>query len=1841
MTKKYLPQALKEIALLILSFSIISNTVAQTTLAPGDIMFVAYNADGGDDDNFSFILLEDIAAGTEIFFTDIGWTGSEFHSSTAACGQFMGYVSDGIIKWETSTALTCGTEIAINAKINLSANIGTVTGIEANSGAPNTYISLPGGGDQILAYQGTKANPSFIAGISMNTPAWEPLAACEFTSGKSQLPTTLSAVGFTIQPEIDNARYNCNVNTGTTSSLRSAVLNSSNWNSDNSIAYTLPINCTFTCNQNAPEITLQPIDIQVCPNLPASFSIAATNSTSYQWQISTTGTFINATGGNFSGGTTTSLTVNDVTGLDGALFRCEVTGNGGSVFTEIASLEEIFPPSIITQPINAVSCVGCISGFSLEAEGENISYQWQVFNGGSFIDLADNAVYSGTNEPKLKISNIPANIDGSIYQCVTSGTCTPTALSNQITLTLDGSNTSLVAGDMAFIAYNVDDAGVDEEDNFSFVLLKDIDAGTEINITDFGWTNSNAFHSTCNGTQSLTDGIIKWVATNDMTCGSEVFINGKSSLTSNAGIVFGTQSTISNSEEYLPFSGSGDQLFAYQGSHASPTLVSGIYFADDGGWNTSFTDCVDTSSSTSTLPTSLTGGFSAIAITPEVDNAKYNCSVSSGSTISIRSSIMTVTNWDVNNTSPFVLPVNCNIGCNESAPNITMNPSAQTVCMGDPVSFSISAVNATSYQWQELIGGVWSDLSNNTIYTGVETDMLGITNTSGFTNTSYRCVAINTMGNSTSLAATLTINTPPTIVSQPTTAISCVGCNSGFYTEATGTNLTYQWEFSANNGASYSQLSNIAPYSGAQSNKLILTSIPNTSDGYLFRCVISGTCTPTETTSSATLSLTGTNTSLVAGDLAFVSFNADDEEDVFSFVLLVPVSGGTLISLTDFGWTDATAFQNCTDAGVTDGIIQWIATENLPCGSEVSIQGKTALLSNTGIVKGLQATSSDANNFINIPTGGDQIFAFQGDFSSPSLLSGIYNANNTGWDTSLPACESTSSKSILPAALATGFSAIQIVPEIDNAAYDCASQTTNDDPAVLRSSLLDPTHWIGDNTTPYVLPLACNFACCSSTNSSTIYVDYKATGSNDGQSWTDAFVSLQDALEAARTCGIPDIIKIAGGTYFPDQGATITAGDRTSSFVLDFETVLEGGYNPSTDEKDQEYPTYLSGNISSQSLKTDNCYNVIQVSENATISNLTVEHAYNDSPSTKGGGINATNGTFTNLTIRNNEITTANQNGGGLYITGQATLLENLLVYKNKTNSYGGGIAIQNTSGTNFLKNVTLTDNTANFSNGGIDNFSATTEVANSIIYFNTPASLNTFGSTITLNHSILDSPSTWLGTGNWSLEPKFIDRNHENYRTVECWISHNNGDSNAAPSTATDLDGNPRLMLTSIDIGAYEVQREEVRSQIPPLDDYYVGFSCPKNIQVGIENSEPEVFYSMFGSAFEGSVIGDGSDQILTSINTAETRTYQLSGGRNGSRALTFADNKYIEVPYDEELAIEVSKGFTLQSTFTLDDDMGRERLYSQDGSFGIGFDKDELIITRYNIQDTITEGVDITAGVPQTIKVDCRPTGANEVTYYIYLNEVLKNIIPTPSNQNMNTSPIYIGGRVNEEWMNGSIDFIELKKGGKVTLRYDFLTGRESTTVFDFRALVDEESPRNGTMVGFTPSADWVFGVDTIGESCGVFANVHVEALSTPINHIVTKTTDEGFRSLRFAVDQTCPNDTIRFDPINDPTTYEVTSLVSIPHDLNIVGNGMENTILDADNSGSVLFNIPASNVIFMKDFQMTNVSNPTGAFFISDDHTLENILVRDYPSPTQRPFSLDALSNLKIKGVLIIKE
>ncbi|MEQ9376204.1 MAG: BspA family leucine-rich repeat surface protein [Imperialibacter sp.] len=190
-----------------------------------------------------------------------------------------------------------------------------------------------------------------------------------------------------------------------------------------------------------------------------------------------------------------------------------------------------------------------------------------------------------------------------------------------------------------------------------------------------------------------------------------------------------------------------------------------------------------------------------------------------------------------------------------------------------------------------------------------------------------------------------------------------------------------------------------------------------------------------------------------------------------------------------------------------------------------------------------------------------------------------------------------------------------------------------------------------------------------------IYVNATASGLDDGTSWADAFVDLQDALAFAIS---GDQIWLANGVYLPD-GAD--AGNTSLSFVIaqnDLE--IFGGFDATETDLSQRFAdpaqTVLSGDLNGDddfnfTNMADNSNNVLIVSnvQGVFLDGFTISGG---NATTSGGGIYSSN---TDLSLNNMvvEYNQAGTSGGGVYITsGEVTFLKTH--FQNNNATVGGGV---------------------------------------------------------------------------------------------------------------------------------------------------------------------------------------------------------------------------------------------------------------------------------------------------------------------------------------------------------------------------------------------------------------------------------------------------------------------------------------------------------------------------------------------------------------------------------------
>lgn len=242
------------------------------------------------------------------------------------------------------------------------------------------------------------------------------------------------------------------------------------------------------------------------------------------------------------------------------------------------------------------------------------------------------------------------------------------------------SQTTLAVGDLAFTGYNSDG-----NDSFSIILLTDIANNTVINFTDDGW-NGSAF--------SGAEGQIAYTNNTGATITAKTQITIRGTGTPVA--VFSGSSTSAGSitltSGALSPSSGGDQIFAYQGTHGSPTIIAAVHmnveasgYAGPGGGGTLTTNTtnwdggVGGSDESALTGTGLTNGTNCVWLhdSPnsgpwEIDNARLKASelsaVISGTVAQIRTVCNDATKWDYDGSSDY----------NPCAPVVSSTPSNTT-----------------------------------------------------------------------------------------------------------------------------------------------------------------------------------------------------------------------------------------------------------------------------------------------------------------------------------------------------------------------------------------------------------------------------------------------------------------------------------------------------------------------------------------------------------------------------------------------------------------------------------------------------------------------------------------------------------------------------------------------------------------------------------------------------------------------------------------------------------------------------------------------------------------------------------------------------------------------------------------------------------------------------------------------------------------------------------------------------------------------------------------------------------------------------------------------------------
>lgn len=196
------------------------------------------------------------------------------------------------------------------------------------------------------------------------------------------------------------------------------------------------------------------------------------------------------------------------------------------------------------------------------------------------------------------------------------------------------------------------------------------------------------------------------------------------------------------------------------------------------------------------------------------------------------------------------------------------NPLNRTVTAPAATTFAVAAEGTAplTVQWQVKAPAAadFDDIDDGGRYSGATTQILTISDTAGLASgTQYRAIIGNTLSgtphSATSTPATLTINTPPTITSQPTDQTVVAGTNATSFTvAATGTPTpnSYTWQVAtAAQPNTFTNVSASANYADVTTASLKVNNAPASFHGNRYRAIVSNGINPSAESNAGVLTV--------------------------------------------------------------------------------------------------------------------------------------------------------------------------------------------------------------------------------------------------------------------------------------------------------------------------------------------------------------------------------------------------------------------------------------------------------------------------------------------------------------------------------------------------------------------------------------------------------------------------------------------------------------------------------------------------------------------------------------------------------------------------------------------------------------------------------------------------------------------------------------------------------------------------------------------------------------------------------------------------------------------------
>lgn len=166
-----------------------------------------------------------------------------------------------------------------------------------------------------------------------------------------------------------------------------------------------------------PKILLNPQSVLVCEGKSLTLAVGADGSDlQYRWRRD---------GVEIPGGTKPVLEIKKLTAQEGGTYDCVVFGCGGNTTSQAALVTVGTAPRVTTQPSARSACEGETVTFTMDATGNDATFQW----------MKNGDPIPGATAKNLVLRNITL-FDESTYSCMVQGSCTPTATTESVRLNI-------------------------------------------------------------------------------------------------------------------------------------------------------------------------------------------------------------------------------------------------------------------------------------------------------------------------------------------------------------------------------------------------------------------------------------------------------------------------------------------------------------------------------------------------------------------------------------------------------------------------------------------------------------------------------------------------------------------------------------------------------------------------------------------------------------------------------------------------------------------------------------------------------------------------------------------------------------------------------------------------------------------------------------------------------------------------------------------------------------------------------------------------------------------------------------------------------------------------------------------------------------------------------------------------------------------------------------------------------------------------------------------------------------------------------------------------------------